>query len=75
MDIKAMLVAAAEAQADKVKDDMMTALNSEEMENQIASAINAKVNIPFVSEADEQKLFKQVVDVITDLIAGIFKDK
>jgi|TARA_Y100000310_G_C19976679_1_gene487901 hypothetical protein len=75
MDIKAMLVAAAEAQADKVKDDMMTALNSEEMENQIASAINAKVNIPFVSEADEQKLFKQVVDVITDLIAGIFKGK
>ena len=49
MDIKAMLVAAAEAQADKVKDDMMSALNSEEMENQIASAINAKVNIPFVS--------------------------
>ena len=75
MDIKAMLVAAAEAQADKVKDDMMTARNSEEMENQIASAINAKVNIPFVSEADEQKLFKQVVDVITDLIAGIFKGK
>tara|TARA_B100000959_G_scaffold222653_1_gene235760 strand:+ start:1217 stop:1444 length:228 start_codon:yes stop_codon:yes gene_type:complete len=75
MDIKAMLVAAAEAQADKVKDDMMSALNSEEMENQIASAINAKVNIPFVSEADEQKLFKQVVDVITDLIAGIFKGK
>jgi len=70
-----MLVAAAEAQADKVKDDMMSALNSEEMENQIASAINAKVNIPFVSEADEQKLFKQVVDVITDLIAGIFKGK
>ena len=31
--------------------------------------------VPFVSEADEQKLFKQVVDVITDLIAGIFKGK
>ena len=75
MDIKKMLMEAAEAQADKVKDDMMSALNSEEMENQIASAINAKVNIPFVSEADEQKLFKQVVDVITDLIAGIFKGK
>ena len=75
MDIKAMLVAAAESQADKVMDDMMTAINSDEMENQIASAINAKVNIPFVSEADEQKLFKQVVDVITDLIAGIFKGK
>ena len=28
MDLKGMLVAAAEAQADKVKDDMMSALNS-----------------------------------------------
>ena len=73
MDIKSMLVAAAEAQADKVKGDMMIALNSEEMENKIASAINAKINIPFVSEKDEQKLFKQMVDVITDVLAGLFK--
>ena len=50
MDLKAMLVQAAEAQADKVKDDMMSQLNSEEMEKKIASAINAKIDIPFVSE-------------------------
>jgi hypothetical protein len=75
MDLKAMLVAAAEAQADKVKDDFMSVLNSEEMEDKIATAINKKVNIPFVSEASEQKLFKELVDVVTDLIAGIFEKK
>ena len=48
MDLKAMLVQAAEAQADKVKDDMMSALNSKEMEEKIASAINAKINLPFI---------------------------
>ena len=68
-----MLVAAAEAQADKVKGDMIAALNSEEMENKIATAINEKINIPFVSEEDEQKLFKQMVDALTDLLAGLFK--
>ena len=75
MDLKGMLVAAAEAQADKVKDDMMSALNSKEMEEKIASAINAKINLPFIPEDKEQELFEKIVDVVTDLIAGIFDKK
>ena len=75
MDLKSMLVAAAEAQADKVKDDMMSALNSKEMEEKIASAINAKINLPFIPEDKEQELFEKVVDVVTDLLAGLFEGK
>ena len=75
MDIKKMLMEAAEAQADKVKDDMMSALNSEEMEKEIASAINKKIDIPFVSEEKEQQFFERVVDIVTDLVAGLFKGK
>ena len=70
-----MLIAAAEAQADKVKDDMMSQLNSEEMEKKIASAINAKIDIPFVSEDKEQIFFEKVVDVVTDLLHGLFEGK
>jgi|TARA_Y100001938_G_C8057724_1_gene415411 hypothetical protein len=75
MNLKEMLMAAAEAQADKVKDDMMSQLNSEEMEKKIASAINAKIDIPFVSEDKEQIFFEKVVDVVTDLLHGLFEGK
>ena len=75
MDIKKMLVEIAESQADKVEDDMMSQLNSKEMEQKIASAINAKIDIPFVSEDKEQIFFEKVVDVVTDLLHGLFEGK
>ena len=70
-----MLVELAEAQADKVKDDMMSQLNSKEMEKKIASAINEKIDIPFVSEDKVQVFFEKVVDVVTDLLHGLFEGK
>lgn len=73
MNLKNMLIAAAEAQADKVKDDMMSVLNSKEMEEKIASAINAKINLPFIPEDKEQELFEKMVDAITDVLAGLFE--
>ena len=75
MNLKSMLLAAAEAQADKIKDDMMSQINSKEMEEKIASAINAKIDIPFVSEDKEQIFFEKVVDVVTDLLHGLFEGK
>jgi len=73
MNIKQMLMDAAQAQADQVRSDMMSHLASEEMEKQIASAINAKIDIPFVSEDKEQVFFEKVVDVVTDLMQGLIK--
>ena len=75
MDIKKMLVDLAEAQADKVKDEMMSQLDSSEMEEKIASAINAKIDIPFVSEDKEQIFFEKVVDIVTYLLHGVLKGK
>ena len=75
MNLKEILMSAAESQADKVKDDMMSALNSKEMEEKIASAINAKINLPFIPEDKEQELFEKIVDVVTDLLAGLFDNK
>ena len=75
MDIKKVLIELAEAQADKVKDEMMSQLSSSDMEEKIASAINAKIDIPFVSEDKAQLIFEKVVDVGTDLLQGILKGK
>ncbi len=75
MNLKEILMSAAELQADKVKDDMMSAINSKEMEEKIASAINEKINLPFIPEDKEQELFEKVVDVVTDIIVGLFDKK
>ena len=50
-----------------------SAVASEEMEKTIATAINAKIDIPFVSEEKEQVFFEKVVDVVTDLMQGLIK--
>ena len=65
----------AQAQADKMQDEAMGFIASDEFADKIATAINKKINIPFVSEEKEQLLFEKVVDVITDLMEGVFKGK
>jgi len=75
MDIKSMLMELAESQADKMRDQVAEYLASEEMAKEIATKINDKIDIPFVSEAKEQIFFEKVVDVVTDLLAGLFKGK
>tara|TARA_R110002020_G_scaffold413646_1_gene623250 strand:+ start:1085 stop:1312 length:228 start_codon:yes stop_codon:yes gene_type:complete len=75
MGLKEMLMAAAEAQADKVRDEMVGQLQSDDMATKIATKINEKIDIPFVSEDKEQIFFEKCVDVVTDLIEGILKGK
>jgi len=73
MDIKGMMLELAEKQADAMKDKMMDELGSEDMASKIATAINKKIDIPFVSEEKEQIFFEKCVDVVTDIIEGMFK--
>ena len=75
MDIKSMLVKLAEEQADKMKEEAMNHLSSDEMSESIATAINKKIDIPFVSEEKEQIFLEKMVDVVTDVIEGLFKGK
>ena len=74
MDIKSMLVKLAEEQAEKMQEAVKH-LGSEEMTEKIASAINKRIDIPFVSEDKEQIFFEKVVDVVTDILEGVFKGK
>ena len=75
MDFEKMLLDMAEAQADKMKDEAVGFIGSEEFAKQVATKINEKIDIPFVSEDKEQIFFEKVVDVVTDLLEGVFKGK
>ena len=58
MDFKKMLLDMAEAQADKMKDEAVGFIGSEEFAKQVATKINEKIDIPFVSEDKEQIFFE-----------------
>tara|TARA_R110000851_G_scaffold25553_4_gene73417 strand:+ start:3922 stop:4149 length:228 start_codon:yes stop_codon:yes gene_type:complete len=75
MDLKGMLVKLAEEQADKMKHEAMSHIESDEFSNMLATKMNEKINIPFVKEEKEQKFFEEMMDIVTDLLAGIFKKK
>jgi hypothetical protein len=75
LDIKSMLIKLAEQQAEKMQEEAVKHLGSDEMTEKIASAINKRIDIPFVSEDKEQIFFEKVVDVVTDVLEGVFKAK
>jgi len=63
----------AEAQAEKMKGEAMGFIASDEFADELATKINKKIDIPFVSEEKEQIFFERVVDLVTDVLEGIFK--
>jgi hypothetical protein len=75
MDIKSMLIKLAEEQADRMQEEAMKSLASDEMSDKIATAINKRIDIPFVSEEKEQIFFEKIIDVVTDVLEGVFKGK
>ena len=75
MDIKSMLIKLAEEQAQKMQDEAMGHLRSDEVSDALATKINQKIDIPFVSEDKEQIFFEKVMDVVTDMLEGVFKGK
>jgi len=75
MDIKSMLVKLAEQQAEKMQEEAMKHMESDDFSDMLATKMNEKINIPFVREEKEQKFFEEMMDVVTDLLAGVFKKK
>ena len=69
MDIKAMLVKLAEEQAERMQEEALKHLASDEF------TINKRVNLPWINEEKEQELFEKLVDVMTDMLEGVFKGK
>jgi predicted house-cleaning noncanonical NTP pyrophosphatase (MazG superfamily) len=75
MNLKKMLLNMAEAQADSMKSEVMEFIQSEEFEEKLAEKMDKAVNIPFVKDEKEKEFFRDVADVITDLIYGLVGGK
>jgi hypothetical protein len=48
-------------------------IQSKEFEEEWATAINKKINLPLMNEEQEQELFENLIDKGTDIVAGIMK--
>jgi hypothetical protein len=75
MDIKAMMVAKAtelaEQQADGLKEAFLVYVKSDEFETIIAEGMDKAINIPFVRDEKEAPIFRDVADLIQNLLAMI----
>ena len=58
---------------EKYADDMVDHIQSDDFKEQLASKINKKIDIPFVSEEKEQIFFEKCVALVTDIIEGLVK--
>tara|TARA_R100000808_G_C2009113_1_gene62503 strand:- start:223 stop:474 length:252 start_codon:yes stop_codon:yes gene_type:complete len=78
MDIKAMMVAKAtelaEQQADGIKEAFLTYLKSDEFEIMIAEGMDKAINIPWVKDEKEAPIFRDVADLIQNLLAMIISN-
>jgi hypothetical protein len=78
MDIKAMMVAKAtelaEQQADGIKEAFLTYLKSDEFEIMIAEGMDKAINIPFVKDEKEAPIFRDVANLIQNLLTMIISN-
>ena len=73
MSLKLIALKLAEEQADQLGKKSVEWVQSEEFQEDLASKINKKIDIPFVSEEKEQIFFEKCVDLIADVIEGLFE--
>jgi len=75
VDIKAMMVAKAtelaEEQADGLKEAFLEYVKSDEFEIIIAEGMDKAINIPFVKDEKEAPIFRDVADLIQNLLAMV----
>tara|TARA_R110000824_G_scaffold147533_4_gene317018 strand:- start:482 stop:727 length:246 start_codon:yes stop_codon:yes gene_type:complete len=75
MDLKTLIVSKAtdlaEQQADGVKEAFLTYIKSDEFEEIIAEGMDKAINIPFVKDEKEAPIFRDVADLIQNLLVMI----
>ena len=58
---------------ERYADNMVDHVQSDDFKEKLATKINKKIDIPFVSEEKEQVCFEKCVDLVTDVIEGLVK--
>ena len=61
----------AEQQADGIREAFLAYLKSDEFEIMIAEGMDKAINIPFVKDEKEAPIFRDVADLIQNLLAMI----
>ena len=67
------IIDAANQQMRDINKGIEDLVSSEAFKEQIATAINKKIDIPFVDEKKEQIFFEKCVELVTDTLKNIFK--
>ena len=57
-----------------IEDLIIQKIQSEEFEEKWASEINKKINLPFLNEEQEQKVFETIIDKGTDVFASVLRE-
>jgi len=75
VDIKALMVAKAtelaEQQAEGVREAFLAYLKSDEFEIMLAEGMDKAINIPFVKDEKEAPMFRELADLIQNLLAMV----
>jgi len=81
MDFKKMLLdkamdsvkAMADEQAKGAEEMLIQYIQSKEVEERLAEKMDKAINIPFVSDQKEEPMFREVADIMTDILAGAIR--
>ena len=81
MDIKSIVIQSMVKHAESavpelkggIEDLIIQKIQSEEFEEKWASEINKKINLPFLNEEQEQKVFETIIDKGTDVFASVLR--
>lgn len=81
MDFKKMLLdkamdsvkAMADEQAKGAEEMLIQYIQSKEVEERLAEKMDKAINIPFVSDQKEEPMFRELADIMTDILAGAIR--
>ena len=57
------------------KDDIIDKIFDDELQEKIVKKLNENIDIPFISEATEEKALNAMYDAIEDVVKSAMKDK
>ena len=57
------------------KDDIIDKIFDDELQEKLVKALNSNVDIPFLSEKTEAKIFNAVYDSVEDVVKEVMRDK
>ena len=60
---------------DGLKDNIIDEVFNEELQSEVVKALNDNVDIPFLSEKTEEKIFNSLYDTVEGVIKNAIKNK